>query len=159
MYIKINNGYFFNLFTISAHDIGSGDCNVVYVTETICLFLIAFVVLESFSKYSCVMARRPDSAESIFEFLRYDLVTGLDDSSTWKKCCFPSLRWDHWVPIILYQRLLMILREITPIHDILDIPKVMNFEYVGLFRWNTNFLKVCSLERPEDALFLVDEYH
>ena len=82
MHIKVNNSNFLDLLAIGAHDIRGGDSHVVDIAKAIGLLLIALVVFESFSEYASVMARRPYSTESIFELLRHDLVTCLDDSST-----------------------------------------------------------------------------
>ena len=69
MHIKVNDGYFFYLLAISAHDIGSCNCYVIDVTEAIGLFLITLIVFESFSENTSMMAWWSYRTKRVLELL------------------------------------------------------------------------------------------
>ena len=143
MYIKVNDCDFLDLFSISAHYIWGRDSHIVDIAKSICLLLVTFIILKSFTKDSSMMAWWSDSTEGVPKFLRHYLITCFDNCSTWEKSGFPSLRWDHGIPIIFEERLSVIMSQLNSIDDMLDVPKIMDFQNISFFCGDAHFLKVC----------------
>lgn len=82
VYVEVNDGNAFNLFSVDVLQVGCCNSSVVDVAEAVCLLLVTLVVLESLAKSACVVAWRSNCTEGITGGARHHLFNAFDNGAT-----------------------------------------------------------------------------
>lgn len=92
MHIEINNRNLLNFLSVLGFEVGSSDCDIIYVAKSIgaSFNTKVVVIMESFPENSCMVTRRPRCTKRIPVLTGHDAITSLNYCTCSYQCSLPS---------------------------------------------------------------------